>query len=415
MEFKVLDKYHPVGVSKDGTIKNMVTGCIYKQRISDKGYVRCKITLANGYNKDVTVHRMVAEAYLENPENKLQINHIDGNKLNNHVSNLEWSTPRENTIHAYENDLATTNVSVDMHDLKTNKTRRFRSLQYLSLILGVNLKLLISYIKFSPKYPFNNRYIITVNDENRLLNSTNGGSRTRVYAYDIITNEHYNFTSIGSASYLLGIRSLSKISKSFLESIGYVLNYIKPVVPNNNYQYTIDEMVKNREKYRSKPYVKKLHKVAAIDLLSNEKKVLYFNEKSEFINYINKKHNINDSINRFCSFTKISNKKFLLYRGYLIQEYNHRIEIKQWVNEYNLEEAYNSRHARPIYYKVFKDNKENVFLSVYYLFKKYEEMLIDKSILETSLGNITEHDINKALDPKFGITITRLNSITIKI
>lgn len=53
------------------------------------------------------VHRMVAEAFIPNPDNLPQINHKDGNKLNNHATNLEWCTARQNTAHAWLTGLAT--------------------------------------------------------------------------------------------------------------------------------------------------------------------------------------------------------------------------------------------------------------------------------------------------------------------
>lgn len=70
-----------------------------KQTIGVSGYMECGICI-EGKKKTMRVHRAVAIAFIPNPENKPQVNHKDGDKKNNLLSNLEWATRSENTQHA---------------------------------------------------------------------------------------------------------------------------------------------------------------------------------------------------------------------------------------------------------------------------------------------------------------------------
>lgn len=78
---------------------------ILKPQKHNNGYLIVNIKIPNKKSKTFLVHRLIAETFIPNPENKPCVNHKDGNKLNNCVDNLEWVTYTENEIHAYKNDL----------------------------------------------------------------------------------------------------------------------------------------------------------------------------------------------------------------------------------------------------------------------------------------------------------------------
>jgi hypothetical protein len=84
-------------ISNTGIAKN--TRKELKTHRINSGYLCLKFTV-NGKRTNHLVHRLVAEAFIPNPDNKREVNHIDGNKLNNNVCNLEWVTSSENKLHA---------------------------------------------------------------------------------------------------------------------------------------------------------------------------------------------------------------------------------------------------------------------------------------------------------------------------
>lgn len=87
----------PYFVTQDGKIFR--DGKQLKTQFQKKSGYEYKIMKVNGIRTSVYIHRMVAETYIENPENKPEVNHWDGNTKNNIISNLMWSTSSENKKH----------------------------------------------------------------------------------------------------------------------------------------------------------------------------------------------------------------------------------------------------------------------------------------------------------------------------
>ena len=103
---------------------------------TNKDYV-IVILKKNNINKAFSIHRLVAQSFIPNLENKPQVNHIDGNKKNNNVNNLEWCTNLENRQHASKNHLLFTR-KINQYDLNNNFVKQWYSVNEASDFYKIN-------------------------------------------------------------------------------------------------------------------------------------------------------------------------------------------------------------------------------------------------------------------------------------
>lgn len=95
--------YEGFVINEEGDIKNLKTNHIYKKIIAPSGYYVVFLSLGKrNKNKDIRVHKAVAETFIPNPNNYPVVHHKDDNKLNPHVSNLEWTTQKKNVQYHLE-------------------------------------------------------------------------------------------------------------------------------------------------------------------------------------------------------------------------------------------------------------------------------------------------------------------------
>ena len=133
-------------ISKCGKLFSLTSNKILKKIKNSDGYLQHGLTI-NGKLKMIAIHRLLCLTYLDNKENKTHVNHKDGNKTNNCLSNLEWCTCKENIQHAYDTGLKSNkgdkhprNKLTEAVVLELRKLSKTNKIKYseLSIEYGVN-------------------------------------------------------------------------------------------------------------------------------------------------------------------------------------------------------------------------------------------------------------------------------------
>lgn len=148
-------KYQVSNLGRVRSVDRMTAGGFKKGKILRPNYTKDGYTQNNLGGTTKRVHRLVAEAFLDNPENKPTVNHIDGNKNNNRVDNLEYSTLKEQMHHAYQKGLkkrVLTNRKLKKEDVEFIKANyKKHSTEYGSVALskkyGVSHRVILLVVK----------------------------------------------------------------------------------------------------------------------------------------------------------------------------------------------------------------------------------------------------------------------------
>ena len=134
--YKTIEEFDNYEISTNGNVRNKTTGKILKGSVN-KEYHRVSLSLnGNVHSHSLLLHRLIATAFIENPENKPFVDHIDNNKVNNSLSNLRWATKKENGQNTNLSNRNTSGVKGVHFDKSRNKWQASIKIDGISINLG---------------------------------------------------------------------------------------------------------------------------------------------------------------------------------------------------------------------------------------------------------------------------------------
>lgn len=220
-------------INKNGDIFNSDLRKL-KVWYNDTGYARIDLpSIFHGKRVNRTIHLLVADQFLNSgkyrdPNTKLEVNHKDGNKRNNHVDNLEIITRKENVNHSHNNGLCKFNMVIGVYEVLEKRYFEYRSLRECTRKLKLSMNYLRPRIIMSKYHPILDRYILSF-DYNSYYDyiKTLNYSKILIYVYCYAEKKKYTLSSFAQISILFSISHihLSKKLKKDKEASHYIGGY----------------------------------------------------------------------------------------------------------------------------------------------------------------------------------------------
>jgi hypothetical protein len=293
-EWKQINNFPNYEVSTLGNVRNNKTGRMLKLTCKG-GYLFTGLS-QNSIGKTCPVHRLVALAFIDNPENKPQVNHKDKNRSNNNVNNLEWSTASENNIHRSTNVSQTTNQQVKIWriDINTNKKLELYDSIY-SAAQWIynndnNSNLCIDTVKSG------------ISCASRGVYKTSFGYKWSVYEYTDLENEIWKPVTINGLTF----------DKYFVSNLGRFKNYKGIIMENYKPHHSGYIFVRvDKNKYA-------LHRIVASTFVDNLEP-----EINNVVNHIDGNKLNNSAVN--LEWTTIKGNNIHNHKSRFIKYYNRKI------------------------------------------------------------------------------------------
>jgi hypothetical protein len=252
-------------IHENGFVIEIGTPKVLTTFLNEDKYMRLSLpSKKHGKRTNFTIHLLVAQGFLEEQAYRVEgktINHKDGDKYNNHYTNLEWITIGENIRHAHKEGLVGKNFAVyiiDTHmkdklDIELgNNIIKCNSIREASRILKIDHHQLYSKITFSDRKPILilNRYILKPVNEADIIKGTAG--TTKIYLYDCVNDKEtvmYGFTNVGIYIGIRG-RTIKRIfnKRDTSYRYGWIISR-KPI--GSNTMVSKEQAIKDRKEHES--------------------------------------------------------------------------------------------------------------------------------------------------------------------